>query len=138
MFLAYCTSLNGFDLTRRSILWPHLDLEIERIWFNLIGDLDLLNWGLQYWNHGNVHHLHLDAVNQETQERCRFSNTRIFTWKVKSKMHKFNSRNVRIPGSAWQTPKQKKECKNSKKKKQLKRVDAIKEMCLITFHSLHS
>jgi len=25
-----------------------------------------------------------------------------------------------------------------KKKQQLKRVDAIKEMCLITFHSLHS
>jgi hypothetical protein len=57
---------------------------------------------------------------------------------VKSKMHKFNSRNARIPGSPWQTPKEKKKVHKLINKKQLKRVDAIKEMCLITFHSLHS
>jgi len=50
MFLAYCTSLNGFDLTRRSILWSHLDLEIERILFNLIGDLDLPNRELPHFS----------------------------------------------------------------------------------------
>jgi len=54
--------------------------------------------------------------------------------KVKSKMHKFNSRNARIPEVQERHPTKKKRVQQ----KQLKRVDAIKEMCLITFHSLHS
>jgi hypothetical protein len=64
--------------------------------------------GIQHWNHENIQHLHPNAAKQEAQERCRFSNTGTSYEKVKSKMQKFNSINARIPGSPWQTPKQKK------------------------------
>jgi hypothetical protein len=152
MFLAYCTSLNGFYLTCRSILWPHLALEIK-IWFNLIGDLDLLNRELPHFSNirwaicnFSKHTYSIVPIKNERLSSgtelqlrsisfsCTWGRYR-WTWlqspakkdvdfpipgtsyeKVKSKMHKFNSTNARIPGSAWQTPKQKKRVHKLKNK----------------------